>query len=199
MIIEYNCVVGRSARELSWKRDARKKNGTTQRCGSNLSNFVFVVDTAVMQGVKKFFNMQQVILCHQTQTKDRIKSRTKVKSHFFRQEDEKLVDPYVLFQFCGKEVLYMFLCVCHNLIRVTFLHGNNAGSQGSFRLCPWWETTFKKWLSKPIPVVLTTSKNNLKAGTTACCKCKRCDCNNNDNSLNNSNNNDSINKKQQQQ
>ena len=25
MIIEYNCVVGRSARELSWKRDARKK------------------------------------------------------------------------------------------------------------------------------------------------------------------------------
>ena len=71
MIIEYNCAVGRSARELSWKRDARKKNGTTQRCGSNLSNFVFVVDTAVMQGVKKFFNMQQVILCHQTQTKDR--------------------------------------------------------------------------------------------------------------------------------
>ena len=84
MIIEYNCAVGRSARELSCKRDARKKNGTTQRCGSNLSNFVFVVDTAVMQGVKKFFNMQQVILCHQTQTKDRIKSRTKVKSHFFR-------------------------------------------------------------------------------------------------------------------
>nr|XP_058962380.1 myoferlin-like [Pocillopora verrucosa] len=35
------------------------------------------MDTAVMQGVKKFFNMQQ--------------------------EDEKLVDPYVLFQFCGKE------------------------------------------------------------------------------------------------
>ena len=61
-----------------------KKNDTTQRCGCNLSNFVFVVDTAVMQGVKKFFNMQQVILCHQTQTKDRIKSRTKVKSHFFR-------------------------------------------------------------------------------------------------------------------
>ena len=61
-----------------------KKNGTTQRCGSNLSNYVFVVDTAVMQGVKKFFNMQQVILCHQTQTKDRIKSRTIVKSHFFR-------------------------------------------------------------------------------------------------------------------
>ena len=25
MIIEYNCAVGRSARELSWKRDAQKK------------------------------------------------------------------------------------------------------------------------------------------------------------------------------
>ena len=62
----------------------KNKNGTNQRCGSNLSNFVLVVDTAVMQGVKKFFNMQQVILCHQTQTTDRMKGRTKVKSHFFR-------------------------------------------------------------------------------------------------------------------
>lgn len=35
------------------------------------------MDTALMQGVKKFFGMQK--------------------------EDEKLVDPYVLFQFCGKE------------------------------------------------------------------------------------------------
>ncbi|XP_067038375.1 myoferlin-like isoform X1 [Acropora muricata] len=35
------------------------------------------MDTALMQGVKKFFNMQK--------------------------DDEKLVDPYVLFQFCGKE------------------------------------------------------------------------------------------------
>ncbi|XP_022792965.1 dysferlin-like [Stylophora pistillata] len=35
------------------------------------------MDTAVMQGVKKFFNMHQ--------------------------DDEKFVDPYVLFQFCGKE------------------------------------------------------------------------------------------------
>ncbi|KAJ7336518.1 hypothetical protein OS493_011728 [Desmophyllum pertusum] len=35
------------------------------------------MDTALLQGVKKFFNMQK--------------------------DDEKLVDPYILFQFCGKE------------------------------------------------------------------------------------------------
>ena len=67
-----------------------------------------------MQGVKKFFNMQKVLyrvpssFCVNPCKTYRPRYLTFAFILFLLQEDEKLVDPYVLFQFCGKEVRYNY-------------------------------------------------------------------------------------------